>query len=117
MRLAAATISSVLLFSRLIGLFGHGEVDPGEKIDALHPFPTAQTSIRYPLYSIIVIVYCHCSRLRIWFDTLAIFDNPGPLYLSNLTVAPARQIRLDATIFQQLASGVDSSITWTDLNS
>src|SRR5262249_42928058 len=27
-RLASATISSVLLFSRLTGLFGHGEVEP-----------------------------------------------------------------------------------------
>src|SRR5262249_61908897 len=49
MRLASATISSVLLFSRLTGLFGHGVVEPGEKIDALHPFPTGQTSILYPL--------------------------------------------------------------------
>jgi hypothetical protein len=49
MRLASATISSVLLFSRLTGLFGHGVVEPGEKIDALHPFPTEQTSILYPL--------------------------------------------------------------------
>ena len=49
MRLASATISSVPLFSRLTGLFGHGEVEPGEKIDALHPFPTGQTSILYPL--------------------------------------------------------------------
>src|SRR5215472_11359235 len=56
MRLASATISSVLLFSRLTGLFGHGVVEPGEKIDALHPFPTGQTSIPHPLYSIIVIV-------------------------------------------------------------
>ncbi len=48
-RLASATISSVLLFSRLTGLFGHGEVEPGEKIDALHPLPTGQTSILYPL--------------------------------------------------------------------
>jgi hypothetical protein len=83
-RLAAATISSVLLFSRLIGLFGHGEVEPGEKIDALHPFPTGQTSILYPLYSIIVIVYRHCSRLRGWFATLAICDDPRPLCLSIL---------------------------------
>ena len=49
MRLASATISSVLLFSRLAGLFGHGVVEPGEKIDALQPFPTGQTSILYPL--------------------------------------------------------------------
>jgi len=49
MRLASATISSMLLFSRLAGLFGHGEVELGEKIDALHPFPTGQTSILYPL--------------------------------------------------------------------
>jgi hypothetical protein len=49
MRLASATISSVLLFSRLTGLFGHGTVEPGEKIDALQPFPTWLTSIRYPL--------------------------------------------------------------------
>src|SRR6516164_1178689 len=55
MRLASATISSVLLFSRLTGLFGHGVVERGEKIDALHPFPTGQTSILYPLYSITVI--------------------------------------------------------------
>ena len=55
MRLASATISSVLLFSRLTGLFGHGVVEPGEKIDALQPFPTGQTSILYPLYSITVI--------------------------------------------------------------
>src|SRR6516165_8792580 len=48
-RLALATISSMLLFSRLTGLFGHGEVEPGEKIDALHPFPTGPTSILYPL--------------------------------------------------------------------
>jgi hypothetical protein len=39
----------VLLFSRLTGLFGHGEIEPGEKIDALQPFPKGQTSIRYPL--------------------------------------------------------------------
>jgi hypothetical protein len=45
MRLASATISSALLFSRLNGLFGHGEVEPSERIDALHPFPTGQTSI------------------------------------------------------------------------
>jgi len=30
-------------------------VEPGEKIDALQPFPTGQTSILYPLYSITVI--------------------------------------------------------------
>jgi len=47
--LGSATISSVLLFSRLTGLFGHGEVELGEKIDARHPFPTGLTSILYPL--------------------------------------------------------------------
>ena len=31
------------------GLFGHGEIEPGEKIDALHPLPTGETSILYPL--------------------------------------------------------------------
>jgi hypothetical protein len=57
MRLASATISSVLLFSRLTGLFGHGEVEPGEKMDALHPFPKGRTSIRYPLYSMTVMLF------------------------------------------------------------
>ena len=49
MRLASATSSSELLFSRLTGLFAHGEIEPGEKIDALQPFPTRLTSIRNPL--------------------------------------------------------------------
>ena len=49
MRLASPTISSVLLFSRLTGLFGHGVFEPGEKIDARQPLPTGLTSIRYPL--------------------------------------------------------------------
>jgi hypothetical protein len=44
--LAAATISSALLFSRFTGLFGHGAVEPGEKIVALQPFPTRLISIR-----------------------------------------------------------------------
>ena len=34
----------------------HGSVDPGAKIAALQPFPTGLTSIRYPLYSMAVIV-------------------------------------------------------------
>ena len=57
MRFASATISSVLLFSRLTGLFGHGELEPGEKIDALQPFPIGQISIRYPLWSMTVIFF------------------------------------------------------------
>ena len=54
-RLASATISSVRLFSRLEGLSAIGRVDPGAKIEALQPFPTELTSIRYPLYSMAVI--------------------------------------------------------------
>jgi len=54
-RLASATISSVRLFSRLEGLSANGRVDPGAKIEALQPFPTELTSIRYPLYSMTVI--------------------------------------------------------------
>ena len=54
-RLASATISSVLLFSRLEGLSANGRVDPGAKIAALQPLPTGLTTIRYPLYSMTVI--------------------------------------------------------------
>jgi hypothetical protein len=54
-RLASATISSVRLFSRLDGLSANGRVHPGAKIEALQPFPTELTSIRYPLYSMTVI--------------------------------------------------------------
>jgi hypothetical protein len=54
-RLASATISSVPLFSRLEGLSANARVDPGAKMEALQPFPTELTSIRYPLYSITVI--------------------------------------------------------------
>src|SRR5271165_4137617 len=54
-RLASATISSVLLFSRLEGLSANARVDPGAKIAALQPLPTWLTSIRYPLYSMTVI--------------------------------------------------------------
>jgi hypothetical protein len=54
-RLASATISSVRLFSRLEGLSANARVEPGEKIDALQPFPIGLTSIRYPLYPIAVI--------------------------------------------------------------
>jgi hypothetical protein len=49
-RLASATVSSVRLFSRLEGLSANARVEPGEKIDALQPFPTELSSIRYPLY-------------------------------------------------------------------
>jgi hypothetical protein len=55
-RFASATISSVRLFSRLEGLSANARVDPGAKIAALQPFPTGLTSIRYPLYSMAVIV-------------------------------------------------------------
>ena len=51
-RLASATISSALLFSKLEGLSGKGRFEPGEKMDALQPLPTRPISIRYPLYSI-----------------------------------------------------------------
>ena len=54
-RLASATISSVLLFSRLEGLSANARVDPSAKIAALQPLPTRLTSIRYPLYSMTVI--------------------------------------------------------------
>jgi hypothetical protein len=60
-RLASATISSVLLFSRLEGLSANARVDPGAKIAALQPLPTWLTSIRYPLYSMTVI-NCACPR-------------------------------------------------------
>src|SRR6516162_4413913 len=54
-RLASATISSVRLFSRLEGLPANGRVDPGAKIEALQPFPTELSSVRYPLDSMTVI--------------------------------------------------------------
>jgi hypothetical protein len=38
-RLGSATISSVRLFSRLVGLSANAVVDPGPKIGALQPFP------------------------------------------------------------------------------
>ena len=64
-RLASATISSTLLFSRLTGLFGHGAVEPGEKLDALPPFPK-----RADLDPISHMVNCaHYSRLRTWIDS------------------------------------------------
>jgi len=58
MRLASATISSERLFSRSEGLSAIARVEPGAKIAALQPFPTGLTSIRNPLYSIVVIA-CH----------------------------------------------------------
>jgi hypothetical protein len=50
-RLASATISSALLFSKLEGLSGKGRFEFGEKIEALQPLPSRLTSIWYPLYS------------------------------------------------------------------
>jgi hypothetical protein len=50
-RLASATSSSALLFSKLEGLPGKGRFESGEKMDALQPLPTRLTSIWYPLYS------------------------------------------------------------------
>ena len=58
-RLASATICSMLLFSRLTGLFGHGLIEPGEKIDALQPFPTGQTSILYPYSHLLSLFALH----------------------------------------------------------
>ena len=55
-RLASATISSVRLFSRLEGLSASARFEPSAKIDALRPFPTGLTSIRNPLYSMVVII-------------------------------------------------------------
>jgi hypothetical protein len=43
---ASAIISSLRLFSRLAGLSGQAEVEPGEKIDARQPFPTGPTARR-----------------------------------------------------------------------
>ena len=63
-RLASATISSVRLFSRLEGLSANGRVEPGAKIAALQPFPTGLTSIRYPLYSIVVMTCAVSLRYR-----------------------------------------------------
>ena len=57
MRLASATISSERLFSKLEGLSAIARVEPGAKIAALHPFPTGLTSMRCPLYSIVVIAH------------------------------------------------------------
>ena len=39
------------------GLSANARVEAGEKIDALQPFPAELTSIRYPLYSIVVIFF------------------------------------------------------------
>ena len=50
-RLASATSSSALLFSKLQGLSAKGRFESGEKMDALHPLPTRLISIWYPLYS------------------------------------------------------------------
>jgi hypothetical protein len=55
-RLASATISSVRLFSRLEGLSPSARFEPAGKTDALQPFPTGLTSIRNPLYSMVVII-------------------------------------------------------------
>jgi hypothetical protein len=55
--------------------------------------------------------------LRTWFDTLAIFEDPRASLFIDSDPSPGATNLLDATIFQQLASGVDSSITLTDLNS
>jgi Rad3-related DNA helicase len=41
--LASATISSLRLFSRLVGLSGSAEVEPGKQMDARQPFPTGPT--------------------------------------------------------------------------
>jgi hypothetical protein len=57
-RLASATISSLRLFSRLEGLSSNARFEPGGKTDALQPFPTGLTSIRNPLYSMVVIILC-----------------------------------------------------------
>jgi hypothetical protein len=46
-RLASATISSALLFSKLEGLSGKGRLEPGGKVDALQPLPTRLISIRW----------------------------------------------------------------------
>jgi hypothetical protein len=56
-RLASATISSVLLFSRLEGLSANARVDPSAKIAALQPLPTR---LLYP----ISLVFDDCHRLR-----------------------------------------------------
>jgi len=55
-RLASAIISFMLLSSRSTGLFDHGAVEPGEKLDALPPFPKGQISILYPIWSIALII-------------------------------------------------------------
>ena len=55
MRFASATISSERLFSRLEGLSAIARIEAGPKIAARQPFPTGLTSMRYPLYSIVVI--------------------------------------------------------------
>ena len=60
-RLASATSSSALLFSKLEGLSGKGRFESGEKIDALQPLPTRLTSIWYPLYSMGVTLKGHCA--------------------------------------------------------
>ena len=77
-RLASATSSSALLFSKLEGLSGKGRFEPGEKIDALQPLPTRLISIRYPLYSIGITLKGCCAG-RSWPGTrqaLALFPKP-----------------------------------------
>jgi len=67
-RLASATSSSALLFSKLEGLSGKGRFESGEKMDALQPLPTRLTSTWYPLYSMGVTLKGRCAG-RIWPGT------------------------------------------------
>ena len=69
-RLASATISSVRPFSRLEGLSASARFEPGGKIDALQPFPTGLTSIRNPLYSMVVIILCDVVSPGLTFSVL-----------------------------------------------
>ena len=77
-RLASATSSSALLFSKLEGLSGKGRFEPGEKMDALQPLPTRLTSIRYPLYSMGVTVEGTLCRQDLAGNALALTLFPKP---------------------------------------
>jgi len=94
-RLASARISSELLFSRLKGLSANARGEPDEKIDALQPFPTELTSIRYPLYSIVVIVcVCDIASARSSPDSDGNGDCPGKVRPGNrkaLEITKARR--------------------------
>src|SRR3974390_3666139 len=104
MRFASATSSSALLFSRLAGLFGNGRIEPGEKIDALQPFPTGQTSIRYPLESMTVIfssafratvVPCRRRQMLPGVDAVADDAAASPALLSCPSPAAKYSIKTD----------------------